>query len=122
MEQQQLEQAAEENMRLNIFSKVSLGEPIQAMVGAASFNAFSAPLINRHVAKDKIELLERLMGRPASQANPMTQEIIKDMTIATDYPPPVEGLLLPSEEVVAIANELCDYVESLKTKAQEQDV
>jgi intracellular multiplication protein IcmO len=121
-EEAPLEEEVFDEGRLNIFSKVALGDPIKAMVGAGDFNTFSAPLINKSIAKDKIELLERLMGRSASQASPMTQEIIKDMTIATDYPPPVEGLLLPSEEVVAIANELCDYVESLKTKAQEQDV
>jgi hypothetical protein len=28
---------------------------------------------------------------------------------------------MPSEEVVAIANELCDYVVSLKTKAEEEE-
>jgi intracellular multiplication protein IcmO len=115
-----VEEEVEDDGRLNIFSKVALGEPIKAMVGKSGFDSFSAPLIARKGAKDKIELLERLMGRSASQANPMAQEIIKDMTMATDYPPPVEGLLLPSEEVVAIANELCDYVESLKTKTQEQ--
>ena len=93
--------------------------PVKALVGK-QFGSFSEPLINRNTAKDKIELLERLMGRSASQANPMTTEIIKDMTIATDYPPEVEGLLLPSEEIIAIANELSDYVTSLKTKASEE--
>ena len=115
-------QPVEDDGRLNIFSNVSLGDPIKAMVGKTEFDAFSAPLVNKNAAKDKIELLERFMGRPVSQAGPMTQEIIRDMQIATDYPPAVEGILLPSEEVVAIANELCDYVNSLKTKAQEQDV
>jgi hypothetical protein len=90
-------------------------------VGSA-FDEFNAPLISRAVAKDKIELLERLMGRPASQANPMTNEILKDMATATDYPPPYESILLPSEEVVALANEVCDYVDSVKKKAQEEDV
>jgi len=113
------EETEEVNNRMNVFSKAVLGEPIKAMVGAASFNAFSTPLINYGVAKDKIELLERLLGRSASQSKSMTQEIIKDMAMATDYPPPVDGLLLPSEEVVAIANELCDYVKSLKEKTQE---
>ena len=116
-----VEEEIHDEGRLNIFSKVALGEPIKAMVGATALHEFSLPLIIKNSAKDKIELLERLMGRSASQANPMAHEIIKDMTMATDYPPPLEGLLLPSEEVVAIANELCDYVESLKTKAQEQD-
>lgn len=105
--------------RLNIFTKVALDATVKALVGAQKFENFSSPLIAKHFAKDKIELLERLMGRSPSQASPMTNEIIKDMSLATDYPPPIEGLLMPSEEVVAIANELCDYVTSLKTKSQE---
>lgn len=120
-EEEEVETSEDEDTRLNIFSKVSLNDEVKALVGNAQFNQFSAPLINRSLAKDKIELLERMMGRAASQANPMTTEIIKDMTLATDYPPPVEGALLPSEEVIAIANKLCDYVTSLKTKSQEQE-
>jgi intracellular multiplication protein IcmO len=123
------EEAAEESAlfeeevaddRLNIFSKVALSDSVKTLVGFAQIDQFNQPLINRSLAKDKIELLERLMGRSASQANPMTQEIIKDMSMATDYPPPVDGLLLPGAEVVAIANELCDYVTSLKTKSQDE--
>lgn len=107
-----------ENGKLNIFAKVALDDQVKAIVGVKEFPQFSMPLINKNIAKDKIELLERLMGRPASQANPMMNEIIKDMALATDYPPPVEGILLPSEEVVAIASELCDYVTSLKKGAE----
>jgi intracellular multiplication protein IcmO len=118
-----VEEAPEElsDGRLNVFSKVTLDESVRVLVGSA-FDEFNAPLISRAVAKDKIELLERLMGRPASQANPMTNEILKDMATATDYPPPYESILLPSEEVVALANEVCDYVDSVKKKAQEEDV
>jgi intracellular multiplication protein IcmO len=105
--------------KLNIFAKARLDETVTAIVGKSKFDAFSAPLVNRNIAKDKIELLERLMGRAQSQANPMTSEILKDMSLATEYPPQMEGMLLPSEEVVAIANEVCDYVTSLKTKSQE---
>lgn len=108
--------------KLNIFAKVALDETVKVLVGAKQFEKFSEPLISKALAKDKIELLERLMGRSASQANPMTNEILKDMALATDYPPSIEGVLLPSEEVVAIAGELCDYVTSLKTKAQEGDL
>ena len=107
--------------QLNIFSKVGLGEKVKALVGASQFEKFSAPLINRNNAKDKVELLERLMGRSSAKALPMTNEILKDMALATDYPPSIEDILLPSEEVVTIANELCDYVTSLKSKSQEED-
>lgn len=110
-----------EDGKMNIFVKVGLDDAVKALVGPAKISQFSEPLIPRAIAKDKIELLERLMGRSSSQANPMTMEIIKDMALATEYPPAVEGALLPSEEVVAIANELCDYVNSLKN-AQEEEI
>jgi intracellular multiplication protein IcmO len=110
-----------EDGKMNIFVKVGLDEAVKTLVGPAKISKFSEPLIPRNVAKDKIELLERLMGRSSSQANPMTNEIIKDMALATEYPPMTDGVLLPSEEVVAIANELCDYVNSLKN-AQEEDI
>lgn len=114
-----IEELIEEDDRLNIFSKVHLNDTVKTLVGAKEFPQFSAPLISKVLAKDKIELLERLMGRSASQSNAMTSEIIKDMALATDYPPSMEDLLLPSEEVVAIANKLCDYVTSLKTNSKE---
>lgn len=113
-----VEEVMEEG-KLNIFSKVALGEPVKAIVGTSKIEQFSMPLINKRVAKDNIELLERLMGRSASQSNSMTQEIIKDMSLVTDYPPLTEGIILPSEEVVAVANELCDYVSSLRGSQEE---
>jgi intracellular multiplication protein IcmO len=117
-----IEEEVVDDGRLNIFAKVALDETVKKIVGSSHIGKFSEPLILKGVAKDKIELLERLMGRSASQASPMTNEIIKDMTLATDYPPPVEGILLSEDEVVAIAGELCDYVASLKTNAKEEDI
>ena len=110
-----------EEGKLTIFSKVALNDAVKKLVGASTFTDFSAPLINRNLAKDKIALLERLMGRSSSQAGPMTNEIIKDMALATDYPPSIEGIFLSSEEVITIANEVCDYVTSLGAKAQKED-
>lgn len=108
----------QEDGKLTIFSKVKLDDTVKALIGA-QFDQFSMPLLNKPGAKEKIELLERLMGRAVSQAGPMAKEIIKDISFATDYPPVVEGLLLPSEEVVTIAKDVCDYVNSLKTKSEE---
>lgn len=103
-----------EEGKVNIFSRVELNEMVRGLVGYTKIDQFAQPLVHKSMAKDKLELLERLMGRPASQANPMTTEIIKDMSLATDYPPYVEGFLLPLEEVVTIANQVNDYVVSLK--------
>jgi hypothetical protein len=38
------------------------------------------------------------------------------MFIATDYPPDVEGIFLPVEQVVGAAHELAEYVGSLKSE------
>ncbi len=105
--------------RLNIFSKVQLGDSVKQLVGAGQVAAFSLPLLIRGVTHDKIEVIERLLGRSASQVGSMANEIIKDLTYVTDYPPVVDGILITGDEVVAIANELCDYVNSLKARFEE---
>ncbi len=103
-----------EDGRLNIFSQVRLDDFVKALVGPRGIDEFKQPLLSRNHLRDKLALMERLLGRSSAQANPMTGEIIKDITIATDYPPAVEHILLAEEEVVTLANQLCDYVTSLK--------
>lgn len=106
--------------KMNIFSSVRLDGFVQKLVGVQQFDSFRQPLLNRAYLRDKVALIERLLGRGAAQALPMTGEIIKDMTSATDYPPNIEGLLLGDEEVVALANQVCDYVISLKDQSESE--
>jgi len=106
-----------DNSRINLFNKMKLDEDIRARLGA-DFERFSAPLLNKGFIKDKVELLERVLGRSGSQASSMTHEIIKDMLNATDYPPAVDGLFLTPEEVTSAATQLADYVSSLQTPAE----
>jgi intracellular multiplication protein IcmO len=109
------EEEAEDNRYINIFSKVSLGENIQNLVGAANIARFSLPLLSKAFIKDKVELLERVLGRSGSQAGGITREIIKDMLASTTYPPAVEGIFLEMESVVAAGTELADYVGTLRS-------
>ncbi|OGT59808.1 MAG: phosphoesterase [Gammaproteobacteria bacterium RIFCSPHIGHO2_12_FULL_45_12] len=120
-EEPEVEEVVDEG-RLNIFSRVPLGSAVKALVGAKAWEAFSQPLMDKRLAKEKVAMLERLTGRPSSQVNAMAAEVIKDLAAATEYPPDIEKLLLPGEEVVAFADQLCDYVNSLKTKDQEEDI
>lgn len=117
-ENEAIEEIEEVIGKLNIFSKVQLADAIKNLVGS-DFDSFKEPLVLRNFIKDKVEVLERIMGRSGSQANNVTAEIIKDLALATDYPPPVEHVLLPKEQVVDIAKELCDYVTSLKENAND---
>ena len=109
-----VEEVEEETGRLNIFSKIKLGADIKQLVGATNFEKFSQPLIQKSLIKDKVELLERVMGKPGSQANTITNEIIKDMYMATDYPPDPSGLLGDMDHVSTVAAGLNDYVASLQ--------
>jgi hypothetical protein len=88
-------------------------------VGDASLEKFSTPLVSKAMVKDKIELVERVMGKSGSQANTVTNEILKDMLVATDYPPEVAGLLQDPESVAATARELVEYLTVLQTSNQE---
>jgi intracellular multiplication protein IcmO len=108
----------EDTGRLNIFARVHLSDDIYQMVGEADFERFSSPLIMKAFIRDKLELLERVLGRSGSQASTITGEVIKDMTIATDYPPIVEGIMLEVDYVVAAARELGDYVLSLQAPSE----
>ena len=106
---------------LTIFSRIVLPESVKQLVGKAELEAFSQPLINRALLKDKVGLLERLLGGNAAQANAMSDEIITDMQLATDYPPYYEGILLPVSEVIPLANTFLDYVTSLKNKPESEE-
>lgn len=106
-----------EEGHMNIFSKPHLGEMTRKLVGN-DLERFSQPLINRAFLKEKTELLERVLGRSGSQANSITKEIIKDMLLATDYPPSIEGIFLEPEEVIVAAQALATYVKSLQESDQ----
>jgi intracellular multiplication protein IcmO len=114
-----VEEEEEDTGRINIFKRVTLGNDVKNLVGVTDFVRFSAPLIEKSYVKDKIGLLERLLGRSGSQANNIANEIIKDMLMATEYPPEVHGIFLDIDVVVTAARELNDYVASLKDVDQE---
>lgn len=113
-EQAAAEEVAEESGHLTIFSKPLLGDMVKTLVGD-SFDRFSQPLLSRSYVKDKLELLERVLGCTVSQAVTMTGEVIKDLQSATSYPPQVEGIFLEVTTVVETAQDLVEFVESQKS-------
>lgn len=111
------EEVVEEEVygRINIFSKPTLGENIRELVGAANMEKFNEPLVNKRFLREKIGLLERLMGRSGSHANNMTNEIMRDIQNSTDYPPEVVGIFLDIDSVTETARDLSRYVEGLRS-------
>ena len=88
---------------------------MKALVGAADWERFCSPLLNKAFIKDRVGLLERVLGRSSSQASSVANEIVKDMLNSTDYPPDVIGIFLPVTDVIAAAQQLADYAASLNT-------
>lgn len=112
-----VEEVQDETGRFNVFSKVRLDDMVTGIVGS-DIERFNLPLINKAMIKDKVELLERVLGKTSSQASAVTSEILKDMLVATDYPPEVGGLLRDQEFVLGMAKELSDYVSSLQAAGE----
>lgn len=104
---------------VNIFKKPALTAAVMALVGPSDIDRFSLPLVNKSYIKDKIELMERILGRSGSQASNITREIIKDMLVATEYPPEVTGIFLEPDVVINAAKELSEYVDTLRSQDPE---
>jgi intracellular multiplication protein IcmO len=110
-----VEEEPELEGHINIFSKPNLNDEVKMLVGVTNFERFSQPLISKAFIKDKVQLVERVLGRSSSKAQVIADEIIKDIQMATDYPPPVEGIFQPPEMVISAANELVEYVQSIQS-------
>ena len=76
-------------------------------------------MLNQTITKDKVLVMERLLGRAQTEVSSIVQEVMKEMTVTTDYPPDFESVLLSPEVVTETANALVTYVQSLKDSGGE---
>ncbi len=104
---------SEQAGHINLFSKPVLSDSVKQLVGA-DFDRFSQPLVNKAFLKTKVELLERILGRSSSQSSTIAKEIIKDILLATDYPPEIAGIFLEPSAVVQAAQELVEYITNMR--------
>lgn len=73
--------------QLNLFVPFRLTDPIVPMMVGDQFEIFTLPLISKGEAKLNIDRVERLMGKSNRHASTLANEIIRDMEMATHYPP-----------------------------------
>lgn len=105
-----IEESFEIPGHINLFSTVQLSDNIKQRVGAAHFDEFAAPLVQKGFIREQIEWMERLLGRGSAQSHTIAHEIQKDIIKVTDYPPDIAEVFCPIEEVVAAARELDEYI------------
>jgi intracellular multiplication protein IcmO len=97
--------------RLNAFVRIKVTENVEPYFSGERYEQFCKPLLVKHQVREKIELIERLMGRKANQANNIALEMVRDIEVATDYPP-VITVRLSAPELVDITQRLVKMVEA----------
>jgi intracellular multiplication protein IcmO len=97
---------------LSIFAKVNITELSREIVGDYQSEQFSQPLLNKRASKEKVELIERVIGSTTSHATDISWEVVRDMEIATDYPPEIEAY--DQTLVVNASNDILAYIKQLR--------
>lgn len=107
-EEEQMEELSEKE--LNIFTGFREHDPTVSMIlGKDNMVWFKQPLLRLSQTQNHIEYVERLAGRSIKNAGTVAQELMKDMRIATYYPP----LILREKDengLVTVIHNLCERV------------
>lgn len=106
----EVEQDISDN-EINIFAKLRVHDANRNMLLVDDLEKFSIPLLNRAATRDQTAVVERLSGKVERHATNIADEIIKDIRIATHYPPLIGE--------VPVALELADIVRELNERIKE---
>lgn len=79
--------------------------------------AFSQPLLLVSPTRINIAAVERIAGKPDKHAHNIAVEIIKDMKLATKYPPDIIDSIEPLE-LAGLVGELIDVIQVARAKAE----
>ncbi len=116
----QQEEEEEEELstdQLNIFTKLRTNAETRELLLTSNLAEFSMPILDRSYTFNKIEMLERILGRNEQQSRNIAAEIMKDMLMATHYPPAQFELKAPQ---VAL-DEIATLIRKVKEKVAAQD-
>jgi intracellular multiplication protein IcmO len=97
--------------RLNVFVRVRVTDSVRPHFSGERYDQFCKVLLVKSQVREKIDLIERLMGRKANQANNIALEMVRDIEVATDYPPAIT-VRLSVPELVDITQRLVTMVET----------
>jgi len=111
------EEAAEEE--LNVFAKLKVSDSLQPLLLADDMERFGAPLLNRPNTREQITVIERLSGKVDKHANNVANEIIKDMRLATHYPPAVMDSA-SSEDVADLTHDLVQRIKQERERKESE--
>lgn len=101
---------------LTIFNRLQHADTAPPLL-VSDADAFSAPILNINTTKSKISFVERLTGKQDQYANSIAGELVKDLQMATQYPP--ENIdKISSEELTAVVDDLCQSFIAARESAE----
>ncbi len=107
-EEAQLELSSE----LGVFNRVELHPIAKELVPSLAEQGKISPLLLKSQTIQSVNFLLRLLGKSDQYAKNVAEELVRDMEIATKYPPVIENLL-PVSEVVGKINSLAQSIEGM---------
>ena len=81
--------------------------------------AFSQPLLLMGPTRVNVASVERIAGKPDKHAHNIAVEIVKDMKLATKYPPDVIDTIAPAE-LSGLVDELINVIKVARAKVESQ--
>jgi len=116
-EPEQIEEIIEEEQEgeLTIFSSLSQSGDAPPVL-SPNTEVFSQAILSPAQTRNDLSVVERLSGKKDKQANNIAAEIIKDIQMATFYPPDtVDEIGAP--ELTEIVSELCSAIDQERQRA-----
>jgi len=104
---------AEEDSALNIFTELRLTDDNKPQVD--NLEQFSQPLLLIDDVRPQLSMLEKLSGKVDKYAHDVATEIVKDMKIATNYPPTTLDDITPT----ALSQTVTDLVKRIRSMRKE---
>lgn len=112
-----LEEASDSHKdELDIFAPMQQGlTPIS--IATKDITAFSQPLLTMSPTRINMASMERITGKQDKHAHSISAEIIKDMKLATKYPPDIIDTIAPVE-LAGLVDELIGTIQVARAKAE----
>lgn len=105
---------------IDVFTKLRPTEEFEKIIVTKDMIAFGGPILQRVATRNEIAALERLDGKSEQQANNIAIELIKDMEVASHYPPKISAVMNP-EQLSISANELIEKIAIRKKEHAEKE-
>lgn len=105
---------------LNIFSKLRVPDVVRNALLTDDVDKFSLPLLNKININGLMLNLERISGKTERHAISIANEIVKDMQLATKYPPIYRDEISASELADEVEN-VITLIKAARNKAKDKE-